>query len=80
MFCPVCGKELETNARFCPECGAKIVGGAPTPYVKTKYMTTPAPSRHSHPRPVRPTPPPRPARYYRNRRRGLTVGLFIGIL
>ncbi|MHA1111603.1 MAG: zinc-ribbon domain-containing protein [Promethearchaeota archaeon] len=80
MFCPVCGKELEQNARFCPECGAKIVGGAPTPYVKTKYITSPAPATISSKHPTHSSHSPRPARHYRRRRRGLTVGLFIGIL
>ena len=24
MFCGNCGKEIENNATFCPECGAKV--------------------------------------------------------
>lgn len=23
MFCKNCGKQMENNARFCPECGAR---------------------------------------------------------
>lgn len=80
MFCPVCGKELETNARFCPECGAKIVGGTPTPYVKTNYITAPTTKTPSPSHPVRPARSHHPEHYYHRRRRGLTVGLFIGIL
>lgn len=25
MFCTNCGKEIEGNVRFCPECGALVV-------------------------------------------------------
>jgi hypothetical protein len=81
MFCPVCGTILEANARFCPECGAKIFGGTPTPYEKTNKITqiaqppTSQPSRNSTT-----SYPERQHKHPQRRRRGITVGLFIGIL
>jgi len=77
MFCPVCGKELEINARFCPECGATIIGGTPTPYVKPPIQ--PATSSATAPIPVGAPRHSRTYHYHRSRR-GLTVGLFIGFL
>ncbi len=79
MFCPVCGTEIRGPERFCSECGAQIMGSAPTPYEKTVRL---APTPPSPPHPSRSPHPPRPVRPYHphRRRRGLTVGLFIGIL
>jgi phage shock protein C len=31
MFCPQCGKQVDTNSRFCPSCGATISFDAPPP-------------------------------------------------
>lgn len=29
MFCPKCGKELDSNSRFCPYCGTLVDAGTP---------------------------------------------------
>jgi hypothetical protein len=77
MFCPVCGKELDRNERFCSECGSEIIGGAPTPYVKTKSIITPTPEPTKTPTY---TPHPNSNRHTRHRRRGLKALLFIFML
>ncbi len=76
MFCPVCGKELDRNEQYCSQCGSHIVGSAPIPYEKPK-ITKKTPSVTTHR--TYTTQPSRPYHSSR-RRRGLTVGLFIGIL
>ena len=44
-FCSNCGKELESNARFCPECGSAVLGAQnryvnnAQPYIKTPTQT-----------------------------------------
>ena len=32
MYCPQCGKEVDSNSRFCPACGATISSAPPPPY------------------------------------------------
>jgi phage shock protein C len=45
MFCPECGKQLESNARFCSACGATInsapdyTSSASTPYPHKAQLT-----------------------------------------
>lgn len=43
MFCENCGAPLEDGARFCPNCGTKVIGDAPKPAPASSY-TAPAPS------------------------------------
>ncbi len=61
---------------FVPNAVPRIIGGAPTPYIKTKHITSPAPTPVSPKQPSHSHYSTRPGR----RRRGLTVGLFIGLL
>lgn len=36
MFCYNCGKELESNMRFCPFCGTGVVSTGNSPEVKAE--------------------------------------------
>lgn len=35
MFCNICGKELDSGARFCPECGAPTTSVTPPQVVNS---------------------------------------------
>lgn len=37
MFCENCGAPLEDGARFCPNCGTKVIGDAPEPAPASTY-------------------------------------------
>lgn len=41
MFCSNCGKQIEDNAAFCPECGTKIAVAAAAPVVEEPVATPP---------------------------------------
>lgn len=69
-FCPECGKSMPHNASFCPQCGHSANTGAS---LKSEQDTENQPLSHkkmSKPR----------ADAVRNRRIGLTVLLFVGVL
>ena len=57
MFCTHCGKELEENHRFCPNCGTAVEPPSPpdTPEEVTPPTDMPSPSWGE---PVNSTPPP----------------------
>lgn len=46
MFCKICGKEIQDNSEFCPECGAAQQKASPAPvsnadrYVNPKSQST----------------------------------------
>ena len=45
MFCPSCGKQVDDDAKFCPNCGFSIAGGEPAGFGPTPpYGTAAAPS------------------------------------
>src|SRR5688500_11912766 len=54
--CPHCGAALDAQAKFCGECGAKIISGNPPPesLVERPQPPTPAPVWQDPPRKTRP--------------------------
>lgn len=55
MFCQHCGKQIEDDATFCPNCGAKV-GSAPAPQGEKdeffKDVPAPAPVQQQQQQPV----------------------------
>lgn len=50
MFCKYCGKQLDDNAKFCPECGAKIIEeNAPKPETDDFFKDAPLPAETKAP-------------------------------
>jgi len=81
-FCGKCGKEVQPNATFCPNCGAPIrpvpppppsVGPAPpTPAPAPSYPPTPPPTY-----PAAPPPPSPPYAVYKPKSVGIAVLLSV---
>lgn len=43
MFCPLCGKEIDDDAKFCPFCGARVQPDSPTHTAEPAEEPTPPP-------------------------------------
>lgn len=43
MFCPQCGKQLDSTAHFCSSCGASVNPATPggAPFQRTSQLTRP---------------------------------------
>ena len=56
MFCSNCGKQLEDNVAFCPECGTKMAVASAAPVAETPVTETPVVEASSVETPVVQTP------------------------
>ena len=59
-YCENCGKELQPEARFCPECGTPV-GAEPPSSTERAPSPPPADSAPTTPSPVESPPPPPPS-------------------
>ena len=95
MFCPMCGKEIEDDSRFCEFCGAKLDEAQPTLSCEPPVQPQPAPSyvppiQPQTTQPIQPQPiQPQPAQPVQNietpaaapkKSRGKTIVLIICLL
>jgi hypothetical protein len=59
-FCPQCGKQVRSGAKFCAACGTKLAGHipSPTPAAPAKYTPPAAPPSHKQASPPAAYTPP----------------------